>query len=97
MRNEITFEDVEDAILKIQRQSRVYLSCRRFRQCLYRLILLKNIIESKVNKEQMFVLYAFEQLIVNTEDPNNESEINNESEADRTYNFDEKDYDHEAA
>lgn len=45
----------------------------------------------------MLLLYAFEQFIVNTEDPNNESEINHESEADRTYNFDEKDYDHEAA
>jgi len=45
----------------------------------------------------MLVLYAFEQFIVNTEDPNIDSENNDETEADRTYNFDEKDYDHEVA
>jgi len=39
-----------------------------FRVSLYKLILLKNIVETKVHKEKMQVLFAFEQLIINTED-----------------------------
>ncbi len=35
---------------------------------LYKLILLKNIIDNKVHKEKMSMLYAFEQIIINTED-----------------------------
>ena len=31
-------------------------------------MLLKNIIENKVHKEKMQMLYAFEQMIINTED-----------------------------
>ena len=31
-------------------------------------MLLKNIVENKVHKERMTMLYAFEQLIINTED-----------------------------
>ena len=46
------------------------LSRKRFRLSLYKLMLLKNIIENKVHKEKMQVLYAFEQLIINTEDEN---------------------------
>ena len=39
-----------------------------FRVNLYKLILLKNIVETKVHKERMQMLYCFEQLIINTED-----------------------------
>ena len=38
------------AILKIQKQSRVYLNKHRFRKALMKLIMLKNIVEAKVNK-----------------------------------------------
>jgi hypothetical protein len=41
---EVTWEDVERATIKIQRQARVMLCCKSFRQCLYRLILLKSIV-----------------------------------------------------
>ena len=40
-----------------------------FRVALYKLILLKNIVETKMHKERMQMLYAFEQFIINTEDP----------------------------
>ena len=80
-RDEITFEDVENAILLIQRQSRVFLNCRRFRQSLYRLILLKNIVETKVHKENLQLLFAFEQFIMNTEDGNEPSEIVQDEDA----------------
>ena len=46
------------------------MNCRRFRQCLYRLILLKNIIETKVHNESLIMLHAFEQLIINTDEQN---------------------------
>ena len=39
-----------------------------FRVALYKLILIKNILETKMHKERMQMLYAFEQLIINTED-----------------------------
>ena len=39
-----------------------------FRVALYKLILIKNIVETKMHKERMQVLYAFEQLIINTEE-----------------------------
>ena len=57
---EITYDDIYNAIVKIQRQARVYLNCRMFRTSLYKLVLLKNIIETKVHKEKMMMLYAFE-------------------------------------
>ncbi len=41
---------------------------KNFRLSLYKLMLLKNIVENKVHKEKMQMLYAFEQLIINTED-----------------------------
>ena len=58
----------EFAAIKIQRQTRVMNSRNKFRMALYKLILLKNIIETKVHKEKMQTLFAFEQLIINTED-----------------------------
>ena len=44
------------------------ISRNNFRVALYKLILLKNIVETKMHKERMQCLYAFEQLIINTED-----------------------------
>ena len=41
---------------------------KNFRLNLYKLMLVRNIIENKVHKEKMSMLYAFEQLIINTED-----------------------------
>jgi hypothetical protein len=46
------------------------LARKHFRLALYKLMLLKNIVENKVHKEKMQMLYAFEQLIINTEDEN---------------------------
>lgn len=48
------------------------LARKRFRLSLYKLMLLKNIIENKVHKEKMQMLYAFEQMIINTEDENDQ-------------------------
>lgn len=59
----------EAAAVKIQRQARVMIARNNFRVNLYKLILLKNIIDTKVHKEKMQMLFAFEQLIINTEDP----------------------------
>jgi hypothetical protein len=39
-----------------------------FRNSLYKLILLQNIVENKVYKEKMTMLYSFEQMIINTEE-----------------------------
>jgi hypothetical protein len=39
----------------------------RFRRCLYRLLILRNILESKVYKENLVMMYAYEQLIMNAE------------------------------
>ena len=68
---EIDFSDEKfsKAALVIQRQARVMIARNNFRVALYKLILLKNILDTKVHKERMQVLYAFEQLIINTEDP----------------------------
>lgn len=44
------------------------LARKSFRISLYKLMLFKNIVENKVHKEKMQMLYAFEQLIINTED-----------------------------
>jgi hypothetical protein len=58
----------------------VWLNRKRFRKRLYRLILVKNLIQAKVHKEQMRMLFAFEQLIMNTEDPDDPDESANHSE-----------------
>jgi len=41
---------------------------KRFRIALYKMIIMKSLLENKLHKERMAVLYAFEQLIINTED-----------------------------
>ena len=51
---------------------RKMLARKRFRLSLYKLMLFKNIIENKVHKEKMQMLYAFEQMIINTEDENDQ-------------------------
>lgn len=61
-------EKYSKAAIVIQRQARVMIARNNFRVALYKLILLKNIVDTKVHKERMQVLYAFEQLIINTED-----------------------------
>ena len=49
----ITYEDIDRAVRKIQAQTRAMLAWRSFRTSLYRLILLKAIVETKVHKESM--------------------------------------------
>jgi hypothetical protein len=44
------------------------ISRKRFRISLYKMMLFKNIVENKMHKEKMSMLYAFEQLIINTEE-----------------------------
>ena len=64
---ELDFRDKKytQAALVIQRQARVMIARNNFRVALYKLILLKNIVETKIHKERMQVLYAFEQFIIN--------------------------------
>ena len=56
------------------------LSKIRFRTCLYKLILLRNIIENKVHREKMSLLFSFEQLIINTEEAQEEEELRAQEE-----------------
>lgn len=66
----LDFEDEKyvKAAQVIQRQARVMIARNNFRVALYRLILLKNIVDTKIHKERMQMLYCYEQLIINTED-----------------------------
>ena len=61
-------EKLEESVLKIQRAARTMLSRKAFRISLYKLILIKNIVENKAHKEKMAMLFAFEQMIINTEE-----------------------------
>ena len=63
---------IERSVVKIQAAVRKMLARKRFRLSLYKLMLLKNLIENKVHKEKMQMLYAFEQMIINTEDDNDQ-------------------------
>lgn len=49
-----------EAATKIQRQARVMIARNNFRLSLYKLILLKNILDTKLHKEKMQMLFAFE-------------------------------------
>lgn len=60
-------QDIEEKVVKIQRAVRHMLKKKNFRVNLYKLILFKNIVENKVHREKMSMLYAFEQMIINTE------------------------------
>lgn len=53
---------------------------KRFRVNLYKMMLLKNLVDNKVYKEKMVMLYAFEQLIINTEDGEYDDEEYGEEE-----------------
>ena len=59
---DVDFDDQKyvKAAVVIQRQARVMIARNNFRVALYKLILLKNIVETKMHKERMQVLYAFE-------------------------------------
>lgn len=50
------------------------LARKAFRISLYKMILLKNVVENKMHKEKMAMLYAFEQMIINTEDDDGEED-----------------------
>ena len=65
----------EKAAWKIQAMAKVFLNKLRFRQSLYKLILFKNIVETKIHKEKMQLLFAFEQMIINTEDQDTQEQI----------------------
>jgi hypothetical protein len=60
-------DTIEAKVLLIQRAVRKMISRKNFRVNLYKLILTKNIVENKVHRERMSMLYAFEQMIINTE------------------------------
>ena len=73
---------IEGAAQRIQRATRKMLARLRFRTCLYKMIIFKNIVETKVHKEKMTMLFAFEQLIINTEEQqeiDDEEDENNEN------------------
>ena len=58
----LDFEDEKyvKAAQVIQRQARVMIARNNFRVALYRLILLKNIVDTKIHKERMQMLYCYE-------------------------------------
>ena len=64
---------INESVVKIQRAARKMISRKNFRINLYKMMLYKNIVENKVHKEKMSMLYAFEQLIINTEDGEGDS------------------------
>jgi len=51
---------IENSVLKIQKAVRKMIQRKNFRISLYKLMLVRNIIENKVHKERMTMLYAFE-------------------------------------
>ncbi|CDW86827.1 UNKNOWN [Stylonychia lemnae] len=65
-------DQIDASATMIQRAARKMIARKNFRISLYKLMLFKNIVENKVHKEKMQMLYAFEQLIINTEDENDE-------------------------
>lgn len=70
------------------------LARKRFRLSLYKLMLLKNLLENKVHKEKMQMLFAFEQMIINTEDVDNDPDYYDEVYGDENNAGDEdRDYD----
>lgn len=54
------------------------LARKKFRLSLYKLMLLKNLLENKIHKEKMQMLFAFEQMIINTEDIDNDPDYYDE-------------------
>ena len=58
---------MDESVEKIQRTARVMINRLRFKKCLYRMILLRNLIEIKLHKEKMTKLFAFESFVYNLE------------------------------
>jgi len=52
--------DVDEAALRIQRSARYMINRIRFRNSLYKLIVFRNVVENKMHKEKMALLFAFE-------------------------------------
>jgi len=52
--------DVDEAALRIQRSARFMINRIRFRNSLYKLIVFRNVVENKMHKEKMALLFAFE-------------------------------------
>lgn len=59
---------IDESAKRIQRAARKMIARIRFRNSLYKLIIFRNIVETKVHKEKMSLLFGFEQLIINTEE-----------------------------
>lgn len=78
--NKVSQVSLDESAIKIQRATRLMLDKIRFRTCLYKLILIRNIIENKVHKEKMGLLFSFEQLIINTEEAQEEEELRAQEE-----------------
>jgi hypothetical protein len=65
---------IDESAERIQRAARKMIARIRFRTALYKLIIFRNIIENKMHKEKMAKLFAFEQLIINTEEAQEQEE-----------------------
>lgn len=59
---------IDESAKRIQRAARTMIARIRFRHSLYKLIIFRNLVETKMHKEKMAMLYGFEQLIINTEE-----------------------------
>jgi len=59
---------IDESASRIQRAARAMIARIRFRNSLYKLIIFRNIVETKMHKEKMAMLFGFEQLIINTEE-----------------------------
>ena len=58
--------DVDEAVEKIQSSFRAFNSRRHFKRSLYKLMIFKNIVDTKVHKIEMGVYRAFEILYFNS-------------------------------
>ena len=64
---------IDESAEMIQRVARKMIARKNFKRSLYKLIIFRNILENKIHKEKMAILFAFEQLIINTEEALNEN------------------------
>ena len=51
---------IDEAAERIQRAAKLFIKRKNFRTNLYKLIIFKNIVENKIHKEKMSMLYSFE-------------------------------------
>ena len=68
---------IDESAERIQRAARKMIARKNFKKALYKLIIFRNILENKIHKEKMEILFAFEQLIINTEEQTKNEENNN--------------------